>query len=174
MMLRIHCLQQWLGLSDPAIEEALHDTSLYCEFARLESGAMRLPDENTILRFRHLLDENNLGIQLLSTSNATRATKGLMLDTGTVVDATPSCTEKRQWCLADADCQGATKRPAAMGVHWHTAVLPGKCRALDKRTPWGNLLDKAALNLGENALVVSSDDFLTFNSRYGRGCADLP
>ena len=54
-MLRIHFLQQWFGLSDPAMEEALHDISLFCEFAKLDPGAMRLPDENTILRFRHLV-----------------------------------------------------------------------------------------------------------------------
>jgi IS5 family transposase len=96
-MLRIHFLQQWFGLSDPAMEEALHDVSLYCEFARLDPGAMRLPDETTILRFRHLLEENNLSIQLLATINATLATKGLMLKTGSVVDATliaaPSSTK---------------------------------------------------------------------------------
>ena len=96
-MLRIHFLQQWFGLSDPAMEEALHDISLYCEFARLDPGSMRLPDESTILRFRHLLEQNNLSIQLLATINATLATKGLMLKTGTVVDATliaaPSSTK---------------------------------------------------------------------------------
>ena len=57
-MLRIHFVQQWFGLSDPAMGEALHDTSLYCEFARPDPGAMRLPNETTILRFRHLLEEN--------------------------------------------------------------------------------------------------------------------
>jgi IS5 family transposase len=96
-MLRIHFMQQWFGLSDPAMEEALHDISLYCEFAKLDPGAMRLPDESTILRFRHLLEENNLSVQLLATINATLATKGLMLKTGTVVDATliaaPSSTK---------------------------------------------------------------------------------
>jgi IS5 family transposase len=79
------------------MEEALHDISLYCEFARLDPGAMRLPDETTILRFRHLLEKHNLSIQLLATINATLATKGLMLKTGTVVDATliaaPSSTK---------------------------------------------------------------------------------
>jgi IS5 family transposase len=89
-LLRIRFMQQWFGLSDPGMEEALHDVPLYCEFARLDPGAMRLPDETTILRFRHLLEENNLSIQLL-------ATKGLMLKTGTVVDATliaaPSSTK---------------------------------------------------------------------------------
>jgi len=96
-MLRIHFLQQWFGLSDPAMEEALHDTPLYCEFARLDAGMARMPDETTILRFRHLLEEHNLGIQLLATINATLIAKGLMLKTGTVVDATliaaPSSTK---------------------------------------------------------------------------------
>ena len=87
-MLRIHFLQQWFGLSDPAMEEALHDTPLYCEFASLDAGMARLPDETTILRFRHLLEEHNLSIQLLATINATLIAKGLILKTGTVVDAT--------------------------------------------------------------------------------------
>jgi len=96
-MLRIHFLQQWFGLSDPAMEEALYDTPLYCEFARLDAGMARMPDETTILRFRHLLEEHNLSIQLLATINATLIAKGLMLKTGTVVDATliaaPSSTK---------------------------------------------------------------------------------
>ena len=87
-MLRIQFLQQWFGLPDPAMEEALHDTPLYCEFACLDGAMDRLPDETTILRFRHLLEKHNLGIQLLATINATLIAKGLMLKTGTVVDAT--------------------------------------------------------------------------------------
>jgi transposase, IS5 family len=79
------------------MKEALHDFSLYCKFAYLDLGAMHLPDESTILRFRHLLEENNLSILLLATISATLAIKGLMLKTGTVVDATliavPSSTK---------------------------------------------------------------------------------
>jgi IS5 family transposase len=56
IMLRIHFLPQWFGFSDPAMEEALHDTPLYCEFARLNAGMARMPVETTILRFRHLLE----------------------------------------------------------------------------------------------------------------------
>ena len=96
-MLRIHFMQQWFGLSDPAMEEALHDVPLYREFAGLDAGASRMPDESTILRFRHLLEEHDLSLQLLATINATLATKGLMLKAGTVVDATliaaPSSTK---------------------------------------------------------------------------------
>lgn len=96
-MLRIHFMQQWFGLSDPAMEEALHDVPLYREFAHLDAGISRLPDESTILRFRHLLEANNLSVQLLASINATLATKGLLLKNGTVVDATliaaPSSTK---------------------------------------------------------------------------------
>ena len=96
-MLRIHFLQQWFNLSDPAMEEALYDTALFREFAGLDVGEDHLPDESTILRFRHLLEAHNLSIQILATVNATLSTKGLLLKQGTVVDATliaaPSSTK---------------------------------------------------------------------------------
>jgi IS5 family transposase len=96
-MLRIHFMQQWFGLSDPAMEEALHDVPQYCEFAKLDAGITRFPDESTILRFRHLLEEHQLSLQLLAAINATLASRGLMLKAGTVVDATliaaPSSTK---------------------------------------------------------------------------------
>lgn len=97
-MLRIHCLQLWWNLSDPAMEEELHERPLYRRFAGLD-GAARMPDETTILRFRHLLDKNQLAPQILSTINATLAQQGLMLKTGTIVDATiiaaPSSTKNK-------------------------------------------------------------------------------
>ncbi|HEX5687709.1 MAG TPA: IS5 family transposase [Ideonella sp.] len=95
-MLRIHCLQLWWNLSDPAMEEELHERPLYRRFAGLD-GAARLPDETTILRFRHLLEKQQLAPQVLATINAGLARQGLMLKTGTVVDATiiaaPSSTK---------------------------------------------------------------------------------
>ena len=63
-MLRIHCPQLWWNLSDPAMEEELHERPLYRRFAGLE-GAARMPDETTILRFRHLLERHQLTPQLL-------------------------------------------------------------------------------------------------------------
>jgi IS5 family transposase len=69
-MLLIQLLQQWFGLSDPAMEKALHDTPLYWAFARLDAGMARLPDATTILRFRHLLEAHTLSIQLPATINA--------------------------------------------------------------------------------------------------------
>lgn len=88
VMLRIHLLQQFFGHSDPAMEEALHDIPLYQEFAHLDAGMTRLPDETTILRFRHMLEAHGLGQQILATVNAKLIDRGLMLKTGTVVDAT--------------------------------------------------------------------------------------
>ena len=97
VMLRIHLLQQFFGHSDPAMEEALHDIPLYQEFAHLDAGMSRLPDETTILRFRHMLEAHGLGQQILATVNAKLIDRGLMLKTGTVVDATliaaPSSTK---------------------------------------------------------------------------------
>jgi IS5 family transposase len=97
VMLRIHLLQQFFGHSDPAMEEALHDIPLYQEFAHLDAGMSRLPDESTILRFRHMLEAHGLGQQILATVNAKLIDRGLMLKTGTVVDATliaaPSSTK---------------------------------------------------------------------------------
>lgn len=96
-MLRIHFIQQWFNLSDPAMEEALYDMALFREFVGLDAGEDNLPDESTILRFRHLLETHNLSLQILATVNATLAAKGLLLKSGTVVDATliaaPSSTK---------------------------------------------------------------------------------
>ena len=87
-VLRIHYLQQWFGLSDPAMEEALHDVPLYREFAGLGDGVSRLPDETTILRFRHLLEAHDLAAQMVRVANDVLQANGLMLRTGTPVDAT--------------------------------------------------------------------------------------
>jgi IS5 family transposase len=95
-MLRVHFMQQWFTLSDPAMEEALHDVPLFREFAGLGWDS-RLPDESTILRFRHLLEKHKLADQILGVVNDLLRDKGLLLKTGTVVDATlisaPSSTK---------------------------------------------------------------------------------
>lgn len=96
-MLRIHILQQWFNLSDPAMEEALYDTPMFREFTGLDMGEENVPDESTILRFRHLLEKHQLNLQILATVNATLTAKGLLLKSGTVIDATliaaPSSTK---------------------------------------------------------------------------------
>ncbi|NYH12880.1 IS5 family transposase [Paraburkholderia bryophila] len=96
-MLQIHFMQQWFGLSDPAMEEALYDVPLYRDFAGLDEGMTRLPDESTILRFRHLLETHGLAAQMLTLVNEILSEKGLLLKSGSAVDATlipaPSSTK---------------------------------------------------------------------------------
>ena len=98
MMLRIHCLQQWFGLSDLGAEEALFETSFYRDFVGI-SGTQRIPDRVSILRFRHLLEAHDLSPKILQVINAKLAAHGLLLKTGTVVDATliaaPSSTKNK-------------------------------------------------------------------------------
>ena len=98
-MLRIHFMQQWFNLSDPAMEEALHDVPVFRDFAGLTNWADALPSESSILRFRHLLERHKLADQILATVNGLLSAKGLLLKSGTVVDATliaaPSSTKNR-------------------------------------------------------------------------------
>lgn len=97
LMLRIHCLQQWFNLSDPAAEEALYDSESMRRFARVELGMDRVPDETTILRFRHLLAQHGLAETLFREITGQLEARGLLLRSGTIVDATiiaaPSSTK---------------------------------------------------------------------------------
>ena len=97
-MLRIHFLQQWYALSDPAMEEALYDTPVMRRFAQL-GGLADIPDETTVLNFRRLLETHGLAAQMLAQVNRHLARKGLGLRGGTIVDATiiaaPSSTKNQ-------------------------------------------------------------------------------
>lgn len=92
VMLRIFFLQQWFGLSDPSMEEALHDVAVFRTFAGLDAGQDAMPDESTILRFRHLLEAHNLQSQIFDAVSTLLQGKGLLLKQGTTVDATLSCS----------------------------------------------------------------------------------
>ena len=97
VMLRIHCLQQWYGLSDPAMEEALYEIASMRRFAGLSLSRGALPDETTILNFRHLLERHDLAGRVFEVINGHLQSKGLLLRQGTIVDATivsaPSSTK---------------------------------------------------------------------------------
>jgi transposase, IS5 family len=97
-MLRTHFLQQWFNLSDPAMEEAFFDIPMYRDFAGLVEYT-RMPDESTILRFRHRLEKHKLAEKILKTVNEMLEQRGLLLKAGTVVDATliaaPSSTKNK-------------------------------------------------------------------------------
>jgi IS5 family transposase len=99
-MLRIHFLQHWFNLSDPAVEEALYDSRAMREFVGIDLGREPAPDETTICKFRHRLEKNKLGKEIFSTVNAHLASQGFKVSTGTIVDATiisaPSSTKNQQ------------------------------------------------------------------------------
>ena len=87
-MLKIHFMQQWFGLSDPAMEEALWETPLLGRFAGIGLDFEGVPDETTILKFRHLLEKHALGKALFDEMAAMLTERGLLLRQGTIVDAT--------------------------------------------------------------------------------------
>ena len=87
-MLRIHLMQNWFGYSDPAMEEALYEVAPLRRFAGLSLTRGSLPDETTILNFRHLLEKHELAPKLLAAVNEHLGDKGLLLRQGTIVDAT--------------------------------------------------------------------------------------
>ena len=99
VMLRIYCLQQWYALSDPMAEESLYDSDAMRRFTGLELGDDRIPDETTILNFRHLLERHALPEAIFAEVNAHLAEKGVTLRSGTLVDATiidaPSSTKNK-------------------------------------------------------------------------------
>ena len=96
-MLRVYCLQQWFDLSDPQAEDMLYDSESMRRFARVELGEDTVPDESTILRFRHLLERHALTAQMFDAVRALLEERRLLLKAGTIVDATilaaPSSTK---------------------------------------------------------------------------------
>ena len=99
-MLRIHFLQHWFNLSDPAVEEALYDSPAMRIFVGIDLGREPAPDETTVCKFRHLLEAHNLGGQLFTLINEYLEENGLNVSTGTIVDATiidaPTSTKNKE------------------------------------------------------------------------------
>lgn len=116
-MLRIYFLQIWFNLSDPGAEEALYDSESMRRFARIELSEERVPDETTILNFRHLLEQHELTARMFERINRMLEKKGLLLRTGTIVDATiiaaPSSTKNSEG-TRDPEMKQTRK-----GNNWH-------------------------------------------------------
>jgi transposase, IS5 family len=87
-MLRIYFMQQWFNLSDPAMEDALYDSESMRRFAGIELSEDTVPDETTILRFRHLLEKHYLTQAIFAQIRTLLEQKRLLLKSGTIVDAT--------------------------------------------------------------------------------------
>jgi transposase, IS5 family len=98
-MLRIYFLQHWFNLSDPAVEEALYDSSSMRQFVGIDLGREPVPDETTVCKFRHLLEQHELGRRLFQEVGRHLQERGMQVSSGTIVDATlidaPSSTKNR-------------------------------------------------------------------------------
>jgi len=116
-MLRVYFLQQWHGLADEALEDALYDSQALRGFARIDLAADGVPDATTLLNFRRLLETNDLCKGLFDAVNADLAARGLLLRTGTLVDASliaaPSSTKNRE------KQRDPAMHPTRKGDQWH-------------------------------------------------------
>ena len=162
-MLRIHFLQHWFNLSDPAVEEALYDSRAMRRFVGIDLGHEPAPDETTICKFRHLLEAHNLGDQLFFLINEYLQENGMKVNTGTIVDATiidaPSSTKNKdksrdpemhqtkkgnQWYFGMKAHIGVDSRSklihsvAASAANVHDSQLLGDLLHGDETRVWGD------------------------------------
>ena len=116
-MLRIYFMQQWFNLSDPAMEDALYDSESMRRFAGIELEDDAVPDESTILRFRHLLEQHKLTERIFGLVRGLLEQKRLLLKSGTIVDATiieaPPSTKN------EAKARDPEMRQTRKGKNWH-------------------------------------------------------
>jgi IS5 family transposase len=87
-MLRMYFVANWFNLADEACEDALYDVAVFREFCRFDLGRERIPDSTTLLNFRHLLEEHDLGAALFTKVGELLLANGMKLSGGTIVDAT--------------------------------------------------------------------------------------
>jgi IS5 family transposase len=99
-MLRIHLMQQWYSLNDPAMEDALIEVPVMRRFAGIDLMSERIPDETTILAFRHLLEKHDLGQKIFEAVKPHLKSRGMAMKQGTIIDATliaaPTSTKNKQ------------------------------------------------------------------------------
>jgi IS5 family transposase len=127
-MLRIYFLQQWFNLSDPQAEDAIYDSESMRRFARVELGDDVIPDETTILRFRHLLEQHQLTATMFEAINGLLTERRLLLKAGTIVDATiiaaPSSTKNAAQARDPEMKQGRTGKTWHFGMKLHIGTDP--------------------------------------------------
>ena len=125
-MLRIYFLQQWFNLSDPAVEEALYDSTSMRAFVGIDLGREPAPDETTVCKFRHLLEKRALGPRLFKVVNAHLQQRGLKVTRGTIVDATiigaPTSTKNQTRERDPQMCQTKKGNQYYFGMKAHIGV----------------------------------------------------
>ncbi len=148
-MLRIYFLQQWFSLSDPGVEEALYDSLAMRGFVGIDLGREPVPDETTVCKFRHLLEQHGLGEQIFARVNRYLAEQGLKVGTGTIVDATilhaPS-SSKNATGQRDPEMHQVRK-----GNQWYFGMKAHV--GVDSRTKLIHSLATSAANVADSRLL---------------------
>ncbi|MFT3789518.1 MAG: IS5 family transposase [Rudaea sp.] len=144
-MLRIHFLQQWYALSDPAVEEALYDSQAMRRFVGIDLGREGAPDETTVCKFRHLLEKHGLAQKLFDAVSGHLKAHGMKLSQGTIVDATiiaaPSST-KNKAKARDPDMHQTKK-----GNQWYLGMKAHI--GVDEETGLVHHVESTAANVGD-------------------------
>ncbi len=147
-MLRIHFLQEWFHLSDPAMEEALYDTPMFREFSGLDStknsSGECAPEMHQTKKGNQWHFGMKVHIGVDADSGLVLSVVGTAANVNDVTKASALVHGEESDVFADAGYQGVAKREETQNieVNWHVAMRPGKRRALDKATPMGAVLDQ--------------------------------
>lgn len=116
-ILRMYFIQQWYGLADMAVEDALYDSQALRNFCGIDLGVTTVPDSTTLMDFRHLLEKNALPQAMLKEVNALLKERGLLMSQGTLIDATliaAPCSTKNKLRTRDPEMHQVKK-----GNEWH-------------------------------------------------------
>ena len=167
-MLRIYFLQQWFNLSDPAVEEALDDSTAMRTFVGIDLGREPVPDETTVCRFRHLLEMHRLGAMLFETVNRHLAARGVRVATGTIVDATilsaPSSTKNT------AQTRDPEMHQTAKGKQWYFGMKAHL--GVDTRTKLIHSATATAANVADSTVLpalLHGDETRVYGDQAYRG-----
>ena len=171
-MLRIYFLQQWFDLSDPGAEEALYDSASMRSFVGLDLGREPVPDETTILNFRHLLEGHELGSRLFEEVHVHLERQGIKVAKGTIVDATiinaPSSTKNASG-KRDPDMHQAKK-----GNQWYFGMKAHV--GVDSKTKVIHSVVATAANVADSTVLpdlLHGDETRVWGDQSYRGQRDV-
>ena len=176
LMIKIHCLQQWYNIGDLAMEEAIYDRRSFAKFLDIDLMNDRIPDETTILNFRHLIEEKQLAERFFELINKQLEKQGLMMKKGTIVDATiiesPSST-KNQDGKRDEEMSSTKKNGKwyfGMKTHIGTDMESGlihSCAVTTAKVPDVEMM-KDLLHWEEDAVLGDKGYVSQENKRWAR------
>jgi transposase, IS5 family len=175
-MLRIYFMQNWFNLSDPQAEDSLYDIESMRRFAGIELHGHDIPDESTILRFRHLLEQHQLTERIFAEIRTLLEQKRLLLKSGTIVDATiiaaPPSTKN------EAKARDPEMRQTRKGKQWHFGMKAHI--GCDRRGIVHSLAttDAAASDIGQLPKLLHGQETELFGdqaywSEFHRRCAEV-